>query len=100
MTEHHILPIRTYLQTFAALLGLLGAAVVAAFLPLGPLHLTVTLLIAAVKAVVIMLIFMHLKFSNRLIWAFALGAFVWLALMITLTLCDYDSRGWLNIPGK
>ena len=100
MSDTHILPVRTYLLTFAALVALLGAAMGAAYMPLGRLHLTVTLLIAACKAVIIMLIFMHLKFSSRLTWVFALGAFVWLAILMTLTLGDYLSRGWLSIPGK
>lgn len=98
--EPHVLPIRTYLLTFVTLLMLLGAAVGVAYLPLGRFHLTATLIVASVKAVLIMLIFMHLKFSNRLTWAFATGAFVWLGIMMAFTLSDYLSRGWLNIPGK
>jgi cytochrome c oxidase subunit 3 len=100
LSDHHVLPVRTYLNTFLILVALLGAAVGAAYLPLGPLHLPATLLIASVKAVIIMMIFMHLRFSNRLTWAFAVGAFVWLALLIVLTMSDYLSRGWLAIPGK
>lgn len=99
-THDHEVSLRAYLLTFGVLVALLGAAVGAAYLPLGRMHLTVTLIIAAVKALIIMMIFMHLRFSSRLTWAFAMGAFVWLALMMTLTLSDYLSRGWLNIPGK
>lgn len=101
--EHHSHPefsFRAYILTFFALVALLGAAVGAAYMPLGRFHLAVTLVIAAVKAVIIMAIFMHLRFSNRLTIAFATGAFVWLGLMITLTMSDYLSRGWLSIPGK
>lgn len=98
--RHHVLPLRMYLITFGVLVALLGAALGAAYLPLGRLHLAVTLLIAAVKAVLIMMIFMHLRYSNRLTWAFATGAFVWLGIMVTLTMSDYLSRGELAIPGK
>jgi len=98
--ENHHVSLRGYLITFAVLVGLLGAAIGVAYLPLGRFHLTATLIVATIKAVIIMAIFMHLKFSNRLTIAFATGAFVWLGLLITLTLSDYLSRGWLKIPGK
>lgn len=100
MSEHHSPSLRAYLLTFAALVVLLGAAILAAYLPLGRLHLTVTLMIAATKALLIMLIFMHLRFSNRLTWAFAGGAFLWLGIMIALTFSDYLSRDLLAIPSK
>jgi cytochrome c oxidase subunit 4 len=100
MSDQHILPVRTYLITFVALLLLLGAAVAAAYLPLGRFHLAVTLSIATIKALVIMLIFMHLRYSNRLTWVFASGAFVWLGIMLSITMTDYLSRTWLTMPGK
>ncbi|WZO97683.1 cytochrome C oxidase subunit IV family protein [Isosphaeraceae bacterium EP7] len=100
MSDQHVLPIRTYLITFVALLLLLGAAVAAAYMPLGQFHLAVTLSIAAIKAMVIMVVFMHLKDSSRLTWVFAGGSFVWLGIMLTITMADYLSREWLVMPGK
>lgn len=100
MSEHHSPSLRAYFLTFAALVVLLGAAILAAYAPLGRLHLSVTLTIAATKALLIMLIFMHLRFSNRLTWAFASGAFLWLGIMIALTFSDYLTRDWLAIPSK
>jgi cytochrome c oxidase subunit 4 len=38
---------------------------------------------------------MHLKYSSRLTWVFAAAGFVWLVLMIGLTLADFDTRGWI-----
>lgn len=97
---HHVIPVRTYLEVFAILMALLVATVVGSFLPLGPLHLPVALLIAAAKAVLIILYFMHVRYSNRLTWVFSSAAFVWLVILLVFSLADYFSRGWLDIEGK
>jgi hypothetical protein len=36
-----------------------------------------------------------LKYSSRLTWVFAVAGFVWLVLLIGLTLADFESRGWV-----
>jgi cytochrome c oxidase subunit 4 len=97
---HHVIPVRTYLVVFAILMGLLVATVAGSFLPLGPLHLPFALLIAAAKAVLIVLYFMHVRYSNRLTWVFASAAFVWLVILLLFSLSDYFTRGWLDIEGK
>ena len=100
MSQHHILSVRAYLLVFAALLALLLVTIGAAYLELGRLGLLVALAIASTKAVLIMLYFMHLRFSNRLTWVFAGAAFLWLGILLALSLTDYLSRGWLDVPGK
>lgn len=101
---HHIIPVRTYLMIFAILMGLLVATVLAAYIPLPEslrwLHLTIALVIAAAKAVLIILYFMHVRYSNRLTWVFSSAAFVWLVILLVFSLSDYFSRGWLDIEGK
>lgn len=97
---HHVIPARTYLVVFAVLMALLVATVAGSFMPLGPLHLPVALAIAAAKAILIVLYFMHVRYSNRLTWVFASAAFVWLAILLVFSLSDYFSRGWLDIEGK
>ena len=97
---HHIMPVRTLVQIFVILLVLLFATVGGAYLPLGPLHFPVAMTIAAAKAVLIVLFFMHLLYSHRLMVVVAVAAFLWLAIMLALTFSDYASRGWLDIPGK
>ena len=99
MSQHIIEP-RTYYRIFGVLMGLLVATVVGAYAPLGHFHLAFALLVAGAKAAVIILVFMHVKYSNRLVWIFSSAAFLWLALLIVLSMNDYDSRGWLNIEGK
>ncbi len=67
---------------------------------MGPLHFPVAMTIAAIKAVLIVLFFMHRLHSHRLDAVICLASLLWLAIMIALTLSDYHSRGWLDIPGK
>jgi cytochrome c oxidase subunit 4 len=103
--NQHIMPVRTNVQVFAILLVLLFATVVGAYLPLGPLHFPVAMAIAVAKAVLIVLFFMHLLHSHRLMMVVSAAAFLWLGIMIALTLSDYLTRtgshwGWLDIPGK
>jgi cytochrome c oxidase subunit 4 len=98
--KHHIATIRTSVIVFAALLALLFLTVGAAYLPLGPLHFPLAMLIAAAKAVLIVLFFMHALHSDRLTVVICAAAILWLGIMMALTLSDYGSRGWLDIPGK
>ena len=93
MSMEHIVPIRTYLIIFVALV--LGTAIttVVAFVDLGPLNVVVMLLIAFTKAALVILFFMHVKFTNRLTQLAAASGFAWLAIMIGLTMSDFLTRG-------
>jgi cytochrome c oxidase subunit 4 len=93
MSLEHIVPIRTYLIIFAVLV--LGTALTTAiaFVDLGPMNVVVMLLIAFTKATLVILFFMHVKFTSRLTQIAAASGFAWLAIMIGLTLSDYLTRG-------
>ena len=99
-TTSHILPKSTYYAVYAALMVLLLATVGAAYVDLGAFNFLVSMTIAVIKAVLIALIFMHVRYNERLVWVFATAGFLWLAILIRLTLNDYFTRGWLNVPGK
>ena len=96
--EPHVLPLRVYLVVFVALL--LGTALTtwAATLDLGFLNNAVALAIAGTKAALVILFFMHVRYSSRLIWIFSIAGFVWLLLFLVLIMADYDMRvpvqGW------
>ncbi len=96
--HHHVMPVRTYLNVFGALLVLTVLTVVVAFFDLGPLNVAVAVTIASAKAYVVLLYFMHVRYSNRIIWLTAAAGFVWFVLMLALTLSDYATRGWLPYP--
>jgi cytochrome c oxidase subunit IV len=98
VSEHHILPKSTYYAIFAVLMILLIVTVGVAFVQLGPLNIYVAMAIAISKAVVIILYFMHVRYSSKLVWIFASAGFVWLIILIALTMSDYVSRDWLPIP--
>lgn len=89
----HAVSLPTYWKVFAALMVLLIATLVAAMWDLGPVNLPFALLIAVAKAALVMMFFMHLKFSTRLVQFFGLGALIWLMIMFVLTLMDYVTRG-------
>ena len=98
--KQHVSTIRTNVMIFVILLLLLLATVGAAYLPLGPLHFPVAMMFAAIKGILIVLFFMHALYSHRLTLVIGIASLLWLSIMIALTLADYHSRGWLNIPGK
>jgi cytochrome c oxidase subunit 4 len=98
--KQHVASIRTYILVFVALLVLLLATVGAAYMPMGELHFPVAMTIAAAKAVLIVLFFMHALHSHRLTLVICIASLLWLTIMLALTLADYHSRGWLDIPGK
>jgi cytochrome c oxidase subunit 4 len=93
--EHHIHSERFYVQIFAVLLALLVVTVAAAYLDLGFLSVVVAITIAVVKAVLVVLYFMHVRYSSRLTWVFAGAAFFWLVILLALAMSDYLSRDWL-----
>lgn len=95
MMSDHIVSRKTYFIVFVILLILLAATLGAAYLDLGPLNEVVALTIAIAKALLIILYFMHVRYSNRITWVFVGLGFFWLAILVTLTMSDYLTRNWL-----
>ncbi len=93
--QHHIVPWTTYLIVYIVLLALLGATVTAWYLNLGLLGILLGDMVGIVKATIIILYFMHVRSSSKMVWVIAGAGFVWLAILVGLTLSDYLSRGWL-----
>jgi cytochrome c oxidase subunit IV len=92
--EHHIVPWTTYLAIFLALIVLTVLTVAAAGADFGGLNTAIALSIAAAKATLVVLFFMHMKYSNRLT-ALMLGtALAMLAILMLFTFSDYFSRPW------
>ncbi len=84
---------RTYFVSGAALLGLLALTVAAAYVNLGALNTAVSLAISLLKGALIVLIFMHLRYSKPLLWLCAGAGFFWLGILFALALSDYLTRG-------
>jgi len=90
----HIVPTRVYYTIFAVLMLCTGLTVWVAFLDLGPLNTVAALAIAVFKATLVVLFFMHVKYSTRLTWAVVAGSLFWLGILLALTMSDYLTRGW------
>jgi cytochrome c oxidase subunit 4 len=95
MTEY-IVPSRVYFTIFAILILLTATTVGAAFIDLGRMNNVVALTIAVSKATLVILYFMHVRYGTRLTWLVVASGFTWLVLLITLTLSDVLTRGWLS----
>ena len=96
MSGPHVVPVKIYLTIFAALMIFTAITVAVAFVDLGPLNNVVMLGIAVVKATLVVLFFMHVRYSTRLIPVVAVGGFLWLLILFGFTMSDYLSRGWLG----
>ncbi|MGE3269995.1 MAG: cytochrome C oxidase subunit IV family protein [Chloroflexota bacterium] len=92
--------VRVYLLTATALLLLTALTIGVAFLPLGAWHAPVALGIAVAKALLIAVIFMHLRYSSPTTRLVAVAGLLWLAILLSGTLDDVVTRGWLAVPGK
>jgi cytochrome c oxidase subunit 4 len=90
--ESHVTHTRTYFLVYLALLLLVAATVGAAIIDLGPFALLLALLIAAAKAVLVVLFFMHARQSGPVTRLFVGAGLLWLLILIGLTLTDYISR--------
>jgi cytochrome c oxidase subunit 4 len=98
--HEHPDPLMSYIAVFVALLLLLCATQGAYYIPFekwfgeqwGFLNTMLALIIASIKASLVMLIFMHLRHSTRLTWVISVAGFMWLCIMITFTFSDYLSR--------
>jgi cytochrome c oxidase subunit 4 len=92
----HIAPKGLYYTIFGALILGTFLTVVAAKVDLGVFNNVVMLAIACAKASLVVLFFMHVRWSSRLTWVVAVAGIFWLLIMFTLTMSDYLSRGWVE----
>jgi cytochrome c oxidase subunit 4 len=95
--SEHIVPRSTYFGVFAALLVGTAVTVLAATINFpGPLNDIVAMTIAVTKMTLVLLYFMHVRYSSRLIWVIVAAMFFWLVILLVLTLADYGSRDWFG----
>ncbi len=97
MTEPHILPKRTYYVIYVTLLVCTYLTWQVAYFDLGPLNTVAALTIAVFKALLVVLFFMHVKYSSRLTWAAIVAGVFWLGILLALTLGDYLTRSWIKL---
>jgi cytochrome c oxidase subunit 4 len=93
----HVAPKSLYYWIFFALLVGTVLTVAVAAVDLGPLNNIVMLTVACTKALLVVLYFMHVRWSSRLTWVVAGSGFFWLLILFGITMSDYMTRGWM--PG-
>ena len=93
--SEHIVPVRVYFAIFLALLVGTALTVAAAFYDFPwRFNTVVALTIATIKATLVVLYFMHVRYSARLIWVIVAAALFWMGIMFALTFGDYNTRAW------
>lgn len=101
MNTPHVVSIKFYAAIFAALLLLTLTTTGMAFVDLGgDLNTVVAVTIAVLKALLVILFFMHVRYSSHLTWLFVGAGFFWLLILLTLTMTDPLARGWLSPVGQ
>lgn len=96
--SEHIVPVRVYMMIFLILLVGTAITVIAAFIDFPwRLNTIVALTIATIKATFVVLYFMHVRYSTRLVWVIVTAAFFWMGILFAFTFADYFTRDWLSI---
>jgi cytochrome c oxidase subunit 4 len=96
----HIVPVRTYVLIFLALMVGTALTVLAAGIDFGPFNLVVALGIAITKATLVVLFFMHAKYSGRLVQVVVVASIGWLVLLMTIVTDYYSPRTDGRIPER
>lgn len=95
--SEHVVSRKIYLTIFGALMVLTALTVWVANFDLGLWNAIVALTIAVMKATLVVLYFMHVRYSSRLTWVFICAGLFWLMILFSFTLSDYLTRGWVHI---
>ncbi len=95
-----VVSLKKYTFTWLALLALALTTTLIGFVNLGPFSMGIAILIATLKACLIVAFFMHGLYESKLIRIIICAGVIWFLIMVTLTLGDYSTRGWLPFPGK
>jgi cytochrome c oxidase subunit IV len=96
----HVTSQKTYLLIWAALMVLMIATAALSRVDLGAWSTPVALAIAVIKALLVILFFMHVRYEGATItWVMVVAGFFWLGILLTLTMTDYLSRGYIGVAG-
>src|SRR6267154_2638816 len=92
--SEHIVPTKVYYLIFGILMLCTYLTAQIAFFDLGSLNVVAALVIAVFKALLVILFFMHVKYSTPLTWAVVVGSVLWLGILLAMTMGDYLTRAW------
>jgi cytochrome c oxidase subunit 4 len=93
--SEHVSSLKLYIGIWLALLAGTLLTVIAAGFDLGPFNAVVALTIATIKATLVVLFFMHVKYAHeKLTKVVIISALFWLAILLALSMADYTTRLW------
>lgn len=95
---HSVVPVRTFVLVFLALLALTITTVAVSKLELGEYNFVCAMTIAVVKATLVLWFFMDVRRSSSMTKLFVAAGAFWMVIMLVFMLSDYFSRGWLPVP--
>ncbi len=96
----HVVSRKTYILVWAALMALMILTAGLSRINLGEWSTLVALAIAVMKALLVILFFMHVRYEDQKItWTVIIAGFFWLMIMLALTMTDYLSRGYIGVAG-
>jgi cytochrome c oxidase subunit 4 len=93
--QHQIVPVRTYVLVWLALMILTAVTWQAALVNMGMFNIVVAVSIAMVKMTLVITIFMHARSAEPLTKLYVVAGFVWLAILLFFFMTDYFSRSWM-----
>jgi len=96
----HIIPAKIYVAIWAILMVLTATTVFAATIELHVFNIVLALLIATIKGTLVMLFFMHLRYSTKLTMVTVVASIFWLFILFSLTMTDYITRAWSTYTGR
>ncbi len=91
---HHHPTLRTFIGVWIALLVATGLTVWVASINLGVWSPVVALVIATIKALLVILFFMEIKYQTKMTMTVVIAAFFFLGILLVWTMLDYISRAW------
>ncbi len=94
----HVSPLKVYIGIFLTLMVLTAITVAVAYVNLGQLNKVVAMGIASLKATLVVLYFMHVKYASRMTKLIVISGLFFLGILLSLTMVDYSSREWVNPP--
>jgi cytochrome c oxidase subunit 4 len=96
----HVVSRKTYIVVWILLMALMMLTAGLSRIDLGEWSTVVALAIAVIKALLVILFFMHVRYEDQKItWVVVIAGFFFLGLLLSLTMTDYLSRGFLGVAG-
>jgi cytochrome c oxidase subunit 4 len=92
---------KTYVLIWAVLICLTVVTALVSEIDLGQWNAPVAMAIASTKALLVAMFFMHLRYErSKIVWAWGIAGIFWLSILFVLSMSDYVTRGFLNVPGR